>query len=312
MTFYREKLITGAIESPYAADPLPTPALNAVLTRNFQLTPITGDRQVREVDLPTTGGQPSDLTNQRAELSFEVELAGAGSTPTTVVPYGFLLRAAGLAETVDSTVGSEHVDYTRVVTGFESAGLYAQLGRNLHKLLGSRFNVTLNMNADAVPFVAFSGAAMFTPVTSQAMPADANHSAFQEPLRVEPEHTTMVLAGRTLAAESFSVDLNNNVAMRVRTDQRQVRIRNDGATGSFVFEAEDVGIVDFFGKAAGSALEALSVVHGTQEGQIIEVTSPAAEIGEPSYSDSDGDLMLTVPFRLISDGVTPEVTLTTK
>ena len=297
--FYREKLITGAIENPYATDPLPTP-------------PITGDRQVREVDLPTTGGQPSDLTNQRAELSFEVELAGAGSTPDTVVPYGFLLRAAGLAETIDSTVGSEHVDYTRVVTGHESAGLYAQFGRNLHRLLGARFNVTLNMNAGAVPFAALSGAATFTPVTSQAMPAGADHSAYQKPLRVEPQHTTMVLAGHTLAAESFSVDLNNNVAMRVRTDQRQVRIRNDGATGSFAFEAPDVGTVDFFGKAAGSALEALSVVHGTQAGQIIEVTSAAAEIGEPSYSDSDGDLMLTVPFRLISDGVTPEATLITR
>lgn len=309
---FDRKLILAKIEAAYGTDAAPGAATDAILTRNFQFTPLTGDRRERPLDLPATGNRKSRLDNQRGEFSFEVEATGAGGAAQTPVAYGMLLRACGLAETIDTTPGLEKVTYSRIEEGFESVTLYAHMDKTLHKLPGSRLNLQATLNAGEDPFFAFSGSGLFLPVSPVVLPTNASHTAFQDPEPVNKTNTTVTLAGQTLSASQISFNLNNDVSLKTRTDQQAVRVLNQGAEMTLVFEAPDVATVDFFDKASKSTIESVTVAHGSAAGKIVEVSSAACEIGEPSYEEDDGDMMLSVPMRLISDGVTADFTLTTK
>lgn len=97
--YFRKKTLLAKAESTYGVDPTPTGASNAILTKNLQIQLMQGNTVNRDVDRPTLG---NDLTYHVApytKLTFDVEMAGAG-TAGVAPAYAPLLKACGLAETV--------------------------------------------------------------------------------------------------------------------------------------------------------------------------------------------------------------------
>jgi hypothetical protein len=93
----RKRLLLTKIESTYATDSSPA-GTDAVLVRNLEITPIEADTVSRDLIRPYLGHSQQILSQARVSITFEVELAGSG-TSGTASRVDSLLRACGLAAT---------------------------------------------------------------------------------------------------------------------------------------------------------------------------------------------------------------------
>jgi len=95
----RKRVLLARIESTYGTDPVPTGASHAVLVRNMDVTPQENDLVARDLIRPYLGNSEQIPAGTRARVSFEVEMAGAG-TAGTAAPWSALIRACGFAESL--------------------------------------------------------------------------------------------------------------------------------------------------------------------------------------------------------------------
>ena len=97
----RKRLLLTKIESTYATDSSPA-GTDAVLVRNLEITPIEADTVSRDLIRPYLGHSQQILSQARVSITFEVELAGSG-TSGTASRVDSLLRACGMAATTTSS-----------------------------------------------------------------------------------------------------------------------------------------------------------------------------------------------------------------
>jgi hypothetical protein len=93
----RKRLILTKIEGTYGTDSSPA-GTDALLVRNLEVTPIEAETVSRDLIRPYLGNSAQILSQTRVVLTFEVELAGSG-TSGTASKMDSLLRACGLAAT---------------------------------------------------------------------------------------------------------------------------------------------------------------------------------------------------------------------
>jgi hypothetical protein len=106
----RKRLILTKIEGTYGTDSSPA-GTDALLVRNLEVTPIEAETVSRDLIRPYLGNSAQILSQTRVVLTFEVELAGSG-TSGTASKMDSLLRACGLAATTTASA----------VTGTAQAG----------------------------------------------------------------------------------------------------------------------------------------------------------------------------------------------
>ena len=84
------------------------------------------------------------------------------------------------------------------------------------------------------------------------------------------------------------------------------------ATANFVVECPTLATKDFFALAVAGTAGNLSIVHGTTAGNIITLASNSTglSLGNPTYSESDGIVMLNLPTTMVpSSSGNDELTL---
>jgi hypothetical protein len=74
------------------------------------------------------------------------------------------------------------------------------------------------------------------------------------------------------------------------------------STGSVTFENTAVAVKDWIGMARSGTRVALALKHGQGATNVVEIKSPRAQIGKPTYSDVDGVQMITVPLEFVPSG----------
>tara|TARA_R100000664_G_scaffold21326_1_gene30651 strand:+ start:107 stop:583 length:477 start_codon:yes stop_codon:yes gene_type:complete len=106
-----------------------------------------------------------------------------------------------------------------------------------------------------------------------------------------------VLDYTSAAIQSLSVDMNNDITSRelVGAD-KSVILTNRAPAGEIVIEAPTIASKDYFTIANDNTTGVVSCLHGTTAGNRIGLVMPICDIGNPTYSDSDGIQMLNLPF----------------
>src|ERR1051326_122456 len=100
----RKKTVLAKIESVYNTDPTPA-AANAILVKNLTVTPFNAEKVSRDLYKSYLGASAQIIVEQAVTLEFEVELVAAG-TRGTAPGWGPLLRACGMAETINTASAS--------------------------------------------------------------------------------------------------------------------------------------------------------------------------------------------------------------
>lgn len=312
----RKRVILAKTETTYGTDSTPTGAANAILVRNLEVTPLEAEVVSRDLVRPYLGSSEQILASTQVQVSFEVELQGSG-TAGSAPAYGPLLRACGLSETI--TAGTK-VDYKPVSGSFESVSIYVQIQQDvagnspLHKITGARGNVEFTLNAKALPVMRFTFTGVFNPVTDAAA-ISATYSAFKTPTAVNRSNTpTFSFMGYSAIMSEFGMNLNNEITYRNLVGSESVLLTNRQVGGTAVFEAPTVTAKNFFTEALGSTLGNLSLIHGSTAGSIIEFAATGTvDITNPTFTDMDGIVMMSVPYVLVpTTAGNDEFTLTVK
>jgi len=95
----RKRVILAKPEGTYMTDAVPTGAANAILISNLQVTPQEANLVSRDLIRPFFGNFTQVPAAISAKVTFDVELAGAG-TAGTAPAWGALMRGCAFSETL--------------------------------------------------------------------------------------------------------------------------------------------------------------------------------------------------------------------
>lgn len=291
----RRRVILAKIETTYGTDSSPTGSANAILVRNLTINPISSQVVSRDLVRPYLGASTQLIAERHVEVDFEVEVAGAG-TAGAVPAYGPLLRACALSQTV---AAGASVGYAPISTGFESVTIYYNGDGVQHKLTGCRGTVEFSFVAGQIPVMKFKMVGLYNAPADVTLPT-VDYTAFQTPVAVNTQNTSAFqffsYAG---ILQSLTLNMTNTVNYRTLIGNEYVQITDRKVEGTAVFEAPTIGTKDFFTTAIGTALGNLTLTHGTTAGNKFQLASSNVDITQPTYTDDNGVIMLSVPFVAI-------------
>ena len=308
---FRNKILLAKIESTYGTDAT-ADGSNAILTSELAISPYQGNVVSRNLDRLVLGNEEQINTGPNVEVTFNVELAGAGAAGDTPA-FDPILRACGFAATVDAGVS---VAYAPISTAFPSCTLVFVHDGDEHVILGALGTVSFNLSRGGLPRMQFRFVGLYqTPTTAGAYTVDT--SGFVVPVPVTKANTpTYTLGGTALRAESLNIDMANNVVYRNVVNQESVMITDRAPTGTLVIEADEIATKNWYSDIeshAGATTQALQIVHGTAAGNICQIDAPNTQLSSISKQDSDGLEALSMACQFIpSDTGNDELTFTFK
>lgn len=289
----RKRTILAKTEAVYGTDPVPTGAANAILISDLTILPLDSELASRDLVRPFLGHSEQIPVAVSAQAEFSSEIAGSG-TAATAPAWGPLLRGCGFSETIIPAPDPEpRVEYRLVSAAFDSVAIYANVDGVLHKMIGARGNVSLDMSARIIPRFRFTFRGLFVPIVDAAAPV-VDFTAWKKPLPVNKVNTSGLtlhgFAGGVMSA--LTLDLANAVNFRSLVGQELVQITDRQPAGSITLEAVPIATKDWFTAAKDAVTGAFSVTHGLTAGNKIRVTAPAVQLTNPQYQDLDGIQML--------------------
>jgi len=307
--FFRKTLVAIKKETTYGTDATPT-TTDVFLVKNVTLTPLAGDVASRDLVRPYFGNFEQIRLNQHAEIQFEVELQSSG-TAGTAPAFKDALKGAGFAELVTA---ASKVEYTPVSSSFDSSTVYFSIDGVRHSLTGARGSMSLSLQKGQIPTMTFKYQGRYNTPTDTAL-ITPDFTAWKKPVgpnSVNPP--TATLHGTSLVMESLSMDMANNLVFRdLPGGSPQALITDRKPTGSIMFEAGLMASKNWFETARLVTTDALSVVHGTSAGYIVQIDAPLVQVEAPAYQDSDGIAMLNANLLMLpSSAGNDEIKLTFK
>jgi hypothetical protein len=288
----RKRLILAKTEATYGTNSTPA-GTDAVLVRNLEVTPLEADVVSRDLIRPYLGNSDALLANPRVRVSCEVELAGSG-TAGTAPRFGPLLLACGTAAT---TVASTSVTYAPVSSAFSSCTILYNVDGVQHVLTGCRGTFTMNCQLGQIPTLQFEMTGIYNNPTDTAQPA-VTYAAQATPL-IFRDGNTSAFSFMSYSGCLMSVDFNlaNDIVYRELIGcTKEVLVTDRKPAGTVMIEAVTLATKNYFTDALGSTTGNLTFLHGTTAGNRVTFSSPQSDVTQPTYSESDGVQMLSIPY----------------
>tara|TARA_Y100000593_G_scaffold15097_1_gene29328 strand:+ start:959 stop:1729 length:771 start_codon:yes stop_codon:yes gene_type:complete len=238
------------------------------------------------------GNYESFNANTHVQLTAEVELSASGAAGTAPA-YSNLLLACGTDLT---TVSSTSNTYAPKATA-DSSTIYYFVDGQRHKILGARGSFSISLSVSEIPTITFTMVGLYSaPGTSANLTPSYSNQA--TPVIPNKTNTTAfqlhTFAG---AMQSFSFDLNNDVAYReLIGGTKEVLFTDRKPSGSISIEAPVLSTKDFFAISEAGTLGNLTFQHGQTAGNKVTFTMTKTDLQAPSYSDDNGVTMLNMDY----------------
>ena len=292
MALSRKRLLLAEIESTYGTDPVPL-GTDAVLVSNLEIQPLQLELKDRELILGYLGNTEMVVGQRLVGVSFDVEIAGSG-VAGTAPKWSALIQACGFSETIVSVTS---VTYAPISSAFKGVTLYYFADGVRHKVTGCRGTWSMNLEVGEIPKISFEFTGIFNAPTDETQPA-LTFSNQADPVVVNSANTaTLQVHGYAACLSAFSLDLANETPFRQLAGcTQQVMITDRKPEGEVSIEAPTIAAKNYFSAASTQTAGQFSWVHGTTAGNIVTFTAPTATLGSPEYEDSDGIIMLKLPF----------------
>jgi hypothetical protein len=292
MALTRKRLLLAKIESTYGTDSTPA-ATDAILVSALEVQPLQLELKDRELILGYLGNTEMVVGQRLVSVSFDVEIAGSG-TAGTAPKWSALMQACGFSETI---VASTSVTYAPISSAFKGVTLYFFADGVRHKVTGCRGTWSMALETGEIPKISFSFTGIFNAPTDETQPSPT-FSNQADPVVVNSANTaTLQVHGYAACLSAFSLDLANETPFRQLAGcTQQVMITDRKPEGEVTIEAPTIAQKNYFNAASTQTAGQFSWVHGTTAGNIITFTAPTCTLGSPEYEDSDGVIMLKLPF----------------
>lgn len=243
--------------------------------------------------------------NTGPHTTRQIRVPYAGSGTKGVPPaYSPLLRACGLAETIDETVGEEKVVYEPVSEGFESVTLLWWADGKLQRMTGVRGTWTMSGDGQALPYFQFTLTGLYErPSEAPAVTGELATLAGEEP--VNKQNSTFSLHGFAARMQAFSLDMGGEVVYRNLVGYEGVHITDRQASGQITIEAPHLDEFNVFDKVEshnGTTVGDVTFVHGLTEGNVITQQAARVQLSAPNETENQGIMHYGIDLRLLPDG----------
>ncbi len=305
--YIRNTAILAKIESTYGTDSTPTEGANAILISNVSINPLSAANVDRDLVRPYMGASEQLVGPANIELSFDIELSGAGAAGTAAA-YGPLLRACGFAETLSASIRAE---YNLVTPVADSVSIYYFSDGVKHIAKGCRGTLSLKMSAGGRPVLSFKFLGLDGGVTA-ASPSALTLTAFKTPAVISEPNTGDLTFGATYTAatptltggtgypsQGIELDLGNAVNYTPLLGGESVDISQRQVTGKILLDLTAAQEVTFMASVKANTLQSLGLMHGTTAGYKVMIFMPAAQLINPSKSEVNGKLMIGYDIRAL-------------
>ncbi len=290
---HRKRSILAKAESSYGSDPTPTGSANYVQVIDLNIEPIVSDEVSRDLIRPYMGNYEVIPANTRVNVTFDVEMSGSGSAGTAP-KYGAILKACGLSETI---TGGNTVTYAPVATPSDSVTLFVNYDGIRHKVTGARGTFSLNCEVNNIPRISFSLTGIFNAPTDTALPTVTVSNQASPLIFKNGSTSNFAIFGFAAALQSWNLDFNNEVIYRELVGgTKEVLITDRRPSGTAVIENPALSAHNFFTDYTGTSTGTNTWLHGTVAGNKVTVSCPQTDLGQPTYEESDGITMLSLPF----------------
>jgi len=306
MILASKKVVLVKAETTYNTDAVPTGAANAMLARNFTLTPLEGTTNTRQHVRGSMGGfEDTPMSGLNATVEFDVDLTGAGATGSTP-PYHDLMRACGFAATINTGVS---VVYNPVGSLFESATVHVFRDGVRHAITGCRGDWSYKMSALGELLLHFKLQGNYQPVSDIALPAAT--LPVVTPIPADAANVpSFALHGYAGLLQSFDLAGGNDLQYRnLINASGEVLLVGRNVTGTVVVEEPAVATFDYWNASINAALGAMSLIHGTVAGNIVEINAPNVQIGKITGNETNGVSYLSIPVKCLPSAGNDDVSL---
>jgi hypothetical protein len=255
------------------------------------------------------------VVGDRIEIDNATETEYNGIHTITAVgvnTFDFAVTGTPTSPASGAPVVFTEVVYTPITDNLPSVSFYFQLDGVRQKILGARGSVQFSLNVKEIPKMAFSFTGFYASPTDTAAPS-VDFSKFAQPKVVNTSNTTSFsLLSYSGLLESMSLDMACDVQFRQLVGLEQVNLIDRKPAGTFVIEAPSIASKNFFEAAKNGDFGDMSISHGSVNGNIVEISCPRVNIQNPSYQDSQGVHMLSIPFVATPDVGNDEIEIVVK
>ena len=291
---HRKRSLLAKIEGSYGSDPTATGSANYVEVVDLEIEPVASDEVEQETIRPYAGNYPVLLANTRVNLSFGVFMVGSGAAGTAP-KYDPILKSCGLSA---ATVSSTSVTYTPSTLATQSSvTFYVNYDGVRHKVTGCRGTFSISCSVNEIPRINFEMQGIFNTPTDTALPT-VTKSLQPDPVLFKNGNTSSFsVFGFSGALQSWELDFANEVIYRELVGgTKEALITDRRPSGSMVIEAVALSSKNFFTLATGTTTGTNTWSHSGGAGNIVTVSCPQTDLGQPTYEDSSGITMLNLPF----------------
>ncbi|HPU15385.1 MAG TPA: hypothetical protein PK808_04815 [Polymorphobacter sp.] len=309
-------------EATYNNDPVLTVASDAFIVFDWDPQPMIYDEVRRKIDRPFPGRRPKIKTRARQGHNFKLELSGGGAAATaakwgSVVLRACLFDAPTIAADVTYPLGTAGDGSSVAIAGYKGND---SGGSVRHRAGGVRGSAKFVFVEGDLPYIECTMLGLLDPakLPDGVAPGVPTLPTYPAPVEVNTINTTFTLGGYALLLRSFELDLGMKTKYRSLVGQRAIIFgeEDDGdrrsAGGKIVCEVPDPAVKTYFADPAARTNLALSLVHGTVAGNIIDLSSAVLQIDEPTYSVEDNRLMMSFGYDLVPSAAGNELVLKTR
>lgn len=323
--YVRNSAILAKIESTYGSDASPAGATDALLVSNMSINPLNANNVDRDLIRAYFGGSEQLVGSAYVETEFEVEYQSSGSMTTPdIAAWDSLLQACGF-QAGAGTPGSrvEHAllaDYST----WKGMTIYYHDDGALHKLLGCRGTVSLDLNIGNRPVFKFKFLGLDGGISAAANPS-TTLTAWKTPLVVTDANTGALTLGCTYATGALSggteyvsagleLDLGNDVKFTdllgtAAATGQTIDVTNRQMTGKLMLDLTPAQEVSFMANVKAATTQSLGLVHGTSAGYKMLLHCPSVQLINPRKEDKDGRRLIGFDLRVLPSSGNDEIKL---
>lgn len=296
--FVVENLALVKLETTYGVDAAPT-ANDAILCVDPVIPEMRGEVITESLVRPFMGGQRQMVVGEHYAVNFRVEVAGSGAAGTAP-RYGPLLQASRHAVTTVAATSNTYSEISTIGAASTSVTCHIWYNGSRHAITGWRgSSVTFELANNDKGYFTFQGIGIYAGPVTAALPTYTFSATAPLALPVTLGNTLNVnIAGYTGAyLQSFRATLTNDVIYRSLPNGIKEVLITGMQTTTFeaVYEAPLQSAFDPFAAALTNTTGALSVTHGTTNGNRVAFAAARAKTMIPAYTPDNGVVMMTVP-----------------
>lgn len=304
----RNTVILLKSESTYGTDPTPTGAADALLVSNLSINPFNATAVDRDLIRSYLGASESLIGAKYVDLSFDLELTGAG-TVAVAPAWGKTLLACAMAEILTAVT---RADYTPVSSAFGSATIYWYDDGLLHKATGARGAPMFKLGINGRPVISYKFLGLYSTPTAAANPS-TTLTAWKAPQLICEANTLDVTFGGTHAtgtapaitagtpypSQGIEVDMGIKVDFNAMLGGETVDITARAATAKVTLDLTAAQEVTMMAAAEAATLQTVGLSHGTVANQKVMIWLPSVQITNVQKAEANGKRLVALDLRCL-------------